>query len=148
MNKQKLSSPEKKRQKVSIKTARQSKQKTKTTPIKNHSKNELPLVFAKSELKKTRQNIVKTEPKIIKQRVKIRTTRVVEAAPQKNLPLIYARHDLVYCLKCGAEHAKNAEYCSLCYEKFVLQSPKKLTTQEMIRSQILEARAIMKSQMI
>ncbi len=137
MNKQKLYRLDKQKNKVGIRTAKQDKRTIKSTSKSTGSPQEtLPLVFAKNE------------KRVLKHKVKIRVDKNKELvkktiadidSPQNKLPLIFPTNNLLYCSNCGAANMKEADFCSLCYEKFLREKP---TMQQIIRSQMMQARAI------
>ena len=143
MNKEKFSDLLKGQQKVDISTAKNGKQAFKSAPSSdNQPQEKLPLLFAKTKLKKESKEHVMVRVKRIERIGK--QTKVPAGVPQKKLPLLFSRRDYAYCPRCGAEHNDHAKFCSLCHLNFAFAIPKSLTEQEIIRSQVIEARKILK----
>ena len=139
MNKQKLYRLNKQKNKVSIRTAKQDKRTIKSTSkFTGPPQETLPLVFVKNE-KRVAQH--KVNVRVEKNKEVVKKTISDTDSPQNKLPLIFPTNDLLYCLKCGAANIKEADYCSLCYEKFHRVKP---TMQQIVRSQMIQARAIQK----
>ena len=139
MNKQKLSRLDKQKNKVGIKTAKQDKRTIKSTPKSTGvPQDRLPLFFVKNEKRVARH---KVKIRVEKKKELVKKTIANIDSPQNKLPLIFPTNDLLYCSKCGAANIKEADFCSLCYEKFHRVKP---TMQQIIRSQMIQARAIQK----